>query len=39
MYKFLSDLVSSLHFPKSTFIGFLRLATMVLTAFSTTLAV
>ena len=39
MYTLSSDLVSSLHFPKSTFTGFLRLATMVLTAFSTTLAV
>ena len=39
MYTLSSDLVSSLHFPKSTFTGFLRLVTMVLTAFSTTLAV
>ena len=30
MYKFLSDLVSSLHFPWSTPTGFSRLATMVL---------
>ena len=39
MYTFLSDLVSSLHFPRSTPTGFSRLATLVLTAFSTTLAV
>ena len=39
MYNSSSDLVSSLHFPKSTSTGFSRLATLVLTAFSTTLAV
>ena len=39
MYNLSSDLMSSLHFPKSTPTGFSRLAMLVLTAFSTTLAV
>ena len=38
MYNLSSDLVSSLHFPRSTPTGFSRLATLVLTACATTLA-